>query len=113
VDVQLLELPRTKVDKYIRRLPKTAPERADIRITDGSARERASAVERVLPDFGLESRYIVRSFPRGGRQWVERVLIYRTSRYLADIRLYGSADSEAEFLAFAREVRDLAKKRLK
>lgn len=113
VSASVVELTGAKATNFLGALPAVAPECASIRITDGSGPAQASAIERSLPEFGARSRYIVRTYPLGGAPWVERILLFPSARYVTEIRLYGSRDSEAEFLAFAREVRDRAAQKLK
>ncbi|MFD7153837.1 hypothetical protein ACFV9C_04535 [Kribbella sp. NPDC059898] len=97
-------------DRYIDRYSKTPAECANILV---GGTERAAVVERSLPGFGARSRYLTRSYPLAGGRWTERILLYRTSTYLMDIRQLGPGGSGAGFQAFARQVRDLVQANLK
>ncbi|MGW6278976.1 hypothetical protein [Kribbella sp. NPDC055071] len=99
----ITELPAALGDRLLdQRLPAPA-ECAHITV-DG--REAASVVERSLPGFGVRARYIVRTYPLGGKTWTERTLQYRTDTYVALIRIDAYANPEANFLAFARKTQD-------
>jgi hypothetical protein len=113
VSAVIVELTGDNATKFLGVRPKIGPECAGIRIAGSPSAEHASAVERSLPEFGPDSRYQVRSYPLGGRQWVERILLYRSPYYVTEVRIQGSQDSEAEFLTFARQTRDLAAGKLK
>ena len=75
--------------------------------------DRASVTRRSLPGSGNRTSYLVRSYPRAGKPWTERILLYRTPRYVVETALYAPAGSEADFLAFSRQAWDLAASKLK
>jgi hypothetical protein len=103
VSAAIVELPPALGDRLMdQRLP-TPPECAHI-LLDGQ--ERASAVERALPGYGVRARYVVRTFPVGDQVCTERSLQYRTDQYVVAIRLDAVDNPEPAFLAFARQTRD-------
>lgn len=98
-------------DRFMASLPDIDPACASIRFT-GSG-DRASVTRRSLPGSGDRTSYLVRSYPRAGKPWTERILLYRTPRYVVRTALYAPAGSEADFLAFSRQTWDLAASKLK
>jgi hypothetical protein len=106
----IAELTGAAADRYIDRYSKTPAECANI-LVDGT--ERAAVVEQPLPGFGTRSRYLTRSYPLAGGRWTERILLYRTTTYVMDIRQLGPGGSDAGFQAFARQVRDLVQANLR
>jgi hypothetical protein len=103
VSVAVVELPPALGDRLMdQRLP-TPPECAHV-LLDGQ--ERASVVERALPEYGVRARYVVRTFPVGEQTVTERSLRYRTDQYVVAVRLDAFDNPEAAFLAFAAKTRD-------
>lgn len=111
VSADIAEVTGAAADGFLAQLPTIDPACATISFADGSG--HASVTRRSLPGFGDRSSYLVRTYPRAGKAWTERFLIYRTPRYVVEIVLYGPSTSEAGFLAFARQVRDRAAQNLK
>lgn len=106
----VFELTGRGADLFIDQYMKTPADCAHIRI-DGV--QDASVIDEPLPGFGERSRYLRRSFPVGNGRWTERILLFRTATYLMEIRLTGPSGTEASFLQFARQTRDLVQKNLK
>ncbi|WBQ04941.1 hypothetical protein [Kribbella sp. CA-293567] len=111
VNAVLYELTGAEAERYHRLRFKSAPECR--RISVGSGTAQASIEERPLTEFGAGSRYIVRTYPKAGRSWVERTLFFRTPTYAGEVRAFGRVGSEADFLAFARIIRDRAAAQLR
>ncbi|WP_328332687.1 hypothetical protein OHA70_14630 [Kribbella sp. NBC_00382] len=111
VNAILYELTGAEADRYQNLRVHSAPECQQITLEPGAM--HASIVERSLDEFGVGSRYIVRSYPKAGKPWVERMLFFRASGYAGEVKAYGPVGSEADFLAFARTVRDRAAQKLK
>ncbi|MFC5265282.1 hypothetical protein ACFPJ1_24495 [Kribbella qitaiheensis] len=110
IEAELYELGGAEAERYQRSRIKPAPECETISLQPGS--ERASITERSLAEFGPASRYIVRSYPRAGNTWTERILMFHTATYASEVRLFGPLGTEVDFLTFARLVRDRAKGKL-
>jgi hypothetical protein len=111
VNAVLYELTGVEAERYQKLRIHPAPECREITIEPGSA--HASIVERPLAEFGAGSRYIVRVYPKAGKPWTERTLFFQAAAYAGEVRAYGPVGSEADFLAFARTVRDRAAQKLK
>lgn len=109
VSVRLYELVGDEAVRYQLQIPRPVPECREF--TVGSA-GRGSIVERPVAEFGPRSRYIVRTYPRNGRVWIERILQLQTPHFAVDARIYGLGNPEPEFLAFVRQTRDRAVRQL-
>ncbi|GAA1589746.1 hypothetical protein GCM10009804_52450 [Kribbella hippodromi] len=103
VRAEIVELTGELAGKYLHQFEPTPPECRSVQV-DGVV--RAGAVERALPGFGVESRYIARTFPLTGKSWTERILLYRAPTYVMTIRMDGFSVPDTAFLAFARQTRD-------
>jgi hypothetical protein len=106
---RVVELTGPGAELYIDQYLKTPADCAQIRI-DGV--QNASVTDEPLPGFGDRSRYLRRTFPVGAGRWTERILLFRTATYLMEIRLTGSVGTEASFLQFARQTRDIVQQNL-
>jgi hypothetical protein len=104
-NVRLYELTGDEAVRYQLRAVQPAPECREFTAGRG---DRGSIVERVLPEFGPASRYNVRTYPRSGRAWTERIVLFQTPRFSGEVRVYGTDNTERDFLAFARQVRTRA-----
>ena len=111
VSVVVAETTGAVADRFMASLPDIEPACATISFV-GSG-DRASVTRRSLPGSGNRTSYLVRSYPRAGKPWTERILLYRTPRYVVETALYAPAGSEADFLAFSRQAWDLAASKLK
>ncbi|WP_405063700.1 hypothetical protein OG474_19185 [Kribbella sp. NBC_01505] len=103
VSAVVVELAPALGDRLLDQRIPTPPECAHV-LLNGA--DRAAMVERVLPGYGVRSRYIVRTFPLGDQTYTERTLTYRTDQYVVVIRQDSFDNPEATFLAFAAKTRD-------
>jgi hypothetical protein len=103
VRATVIELTGELADRYLGTFRATPSDCEHIQV-DGI--EQASVTDRPVPEFGDSSRYIVRTFPVAGKPWTERILLYRTTTYVVELRLDGHTATEPAFLAFARQTRD-------
>ncbi|MGC4936297.1 hypothetical protein [Kribbella sp. DT2] len=108
-NVRLYELTGAEAVRYQLRAMQPVPECREFTAGRG---DRGSIVERVLPEFGPASRYNVRTYPRSGRPWTERILLFQTPGFSGEVRVYGTDNTEQDFLAFARQVRTQALRKL-
>jgi hypothetical protein len=104
-NVRLYELTGAEAVRYQAQSLRAAPECREFTI--GSSGD-GSIVERSLPEFGSTSRYVVRTYPRSGRTWIERSLLLQTKRAALEVRVFDLNNTERDFLAFARQVRTRA-----
>ncbi|WP_112241465.1 hypothetical protein [Kribbella monticola] len=110
VSVVVAEATGAVADRFMAQLPDIDPACASIRFDDSN--DRASVSKRSLPGLGDRSTYLVRSYPRAGKPWTERILLYRTPRYVVETVLYAPSGPEADFLVFSRQAWDLAAAKL-
>lgn len=103
LQVSVIELTGDLAEKYLNIFQPTPDDCAHIQV---NGQQRASVVERSAPGFGQRSRLVVRAFPALGHAWTEHILLYRTARYVVEVRWDGEAVADTAFLAFARTTRD-------
>jgi hypothetical protein len=89
----------------------TSPECLAFHVQDSGAWQPASVREHD-PRLGLQSRMVVRDYPRGGKRIMYRLLLYRSHGYVALLHLGGpAADGDTPlFEDFARRVYEHAER---